>query len=278
MRRHAGEAVTTRSDGSKQPDESAADRMACSRSDAARDLRDARRGPALVGEIAERLPVTRPAVSQHLRRAERVGLVTHESVGTRNLYRIEPERVAEVRDYLDRLWQKASPNLKSSYRETATSEDRVMPVDVGAQGRSPSRPARRAPSARFTEEHGAWWPLATHHIGEKDAETAIIEPRVGGRWFERATDGTECRGARCWCGTRRAASCSPGRSDRTGNTIRGSRPRWKSASCARPALTRIELEHPQAGAAAARRPNHGVVLRVGRRLAGMLTCSPPCVK
>jgi uncharacterized protein YndB with AHSA1/START domain len=44
----------------------------------------------------------------------------------------------------------------------------------------------------FTEEHGAWWPLATHHIGEKDAETAIIEPRVGGRWFERAADGTEC--------------------------------------------------------------------------------------
>ena len=44
----------------------------------------------------------------------------------------------------------------------------------------------------FTEEHGAWWPLATHHIGEKDAETAIIEPRAGGRWFERAADGTEC--------------------------------------------------------------------------------------
>ena len=40
----------------------------------------------------------------------------------------------------------------------------------------------------FTEEHGAWWPLATHHIGEKDAETAIIEPRAGGRWFERAAD------------------------------------------------------------------------------------------
>jgi hypothetical protein len=42
-----------------------------------------------------------------------VGLVTHESAGTRNLYRIEPARVAEVRDYLDRLWQKALGNLKS---------------------------------------------------------------------------------------------------------------------------------------------------------------------
>ena len=44
----------------------------------------------------------------------------------------------------------------------------------------------------FTEETGAWWPLASHHIGEKAAEAAFIEPRAGGRWFERAEDGTEC--------------------------------------------------------------------------------------
>ncbi len=48
----------------------------------------------------------------------------------------------------------------------------------------------------FTEEHGAWWPLATHHIGEGAAETAIIEPRAGGRWFERAADGRECNWGR----------------------------------------------------------------------------------
>jgi len=70
-------------------------------------------GPSSVGEIAARLPVTRPAVSQHLRALSDAGLVTHESVGTRHLYRVEPERIAEVRDYLDRLWQKALANLKS---------------------------------------------------------------------------------------------------------------------------------------------------------------------
>ena len=70
-------------------------------------------GPSAVGEIAERLPVTRSAVSQHLRVLAEAGLVTHESIGTRNLYRIEPTRVAEVRDYLDRLWQKALGNLKA---------------------------------------------------------------------------------------------------------------------------------------------------------------------
>ena len=44
----------------------------------------------------------------------------------------------------------------------------------------------------FTEDLGSWWPLATHHIGEKNPVTAVVEPRAGGRWYERAADGTEC--------------------------------------------------------------------------------------
>lgn len=46
--------------------------------------------------------------------------------------------------------------------------------------------------AVFTEHHGTWWPLNTHHIGADPARTAIIEPAVGGRWFERSGDGVEC--------------------------------------------------------------------------------------
>ncbi len=45
--------------------------------------------------------------------------------------------------------------------------------------------------AVFTDRHGSWWPLKTHHIGAAPAETAIIEPKVGGRWFERSADGVE---------------------------------------------------------------------------------------
>lgn len=44
----------------------------------------------------------------------------------------------------------------------------------------------------FTEHFGSWWPLATHKLGKQDAVTAIIEPKRGGRWFERSADGTEC--------------------------------------------------------------------------------------
>jgi uncharacterized protein YndB with AHSA1/START domain len=56
-------------------------------------------------------------------------------------------------------------------------------------------PVERA-FAVFTGEQSRWWPLDTHHIGEQDAEAAVLEPRAGGRWFERAADGTECEWGR----------------------------------------------------------------------------------
>ena len=43
----------------------------------------------------------------------------------------------------------------------------------------------------FTSKIGAWWPKS-HHIGAADPETSVIEPKVGGRWFERGVDGVEC--------------------------------------------------------------------------------------
>jgi uncharacterized protein YndB with AHSA1/START domain len=44
----------------------------------------------------------------------------------------------------------------------------------------------------FTAGFSSWWPIETHHIGEADAAEAVIEPRAGGRWFERGVDGSEC--------------------------------------------------------------------------------------
>ena len=49
--------------------------------------------------------------------------------------------------------------------------------------------------AVFTEGQNTWWPRA-HHIGSRDDFTAIMEPRVGGRWFERGDDGSECNWGR----------------------------------------------------------------------------------
>ena len=44
----------------------------------------------------------------------------------------------------------------------------------------------------FTTQMSTWWPLETHHIGTEPAETAVMEPHAGGRWYERAADGTTC--------------------------------------------------------------------------------------
>lgn len=60
-----------------------------------------------VGEIAERLPVSRPAVSKHLRLLEGAGLVRFRSEGTRNLYELEPAALASLRDEVDALWRTA---------------------------------------------------------------------------------------------------------------------------------------------------------------------------
>jgi DNA-binding transcriptional ArsR family regulator len=65
------------------------------------------RHPWSVGELAKQLPVTRPAVSQHLRVLKDGGLVVSRSEGTRRVYRIDPAGVGALRAYLDRIWDQA---------------------------------------------------------------------------------------------------------------------------------------------------------------------------
>ena len=57
--------------------------------------------PAAVGELADRLPVSRPAVSQHLKVLKAAGLVTESTEGTRHIYRIDPRGIGAMRDWLD---------------------------------------------------------------------------------------------------------------------------------------------------------------------------------
>lgn len=63
--------------------------------------------PRAVRELADDLPVSRPAVSQHLKVLKGIGLVTDRAEGTRRVYRVEPDGVAAMREYLDRMWETA---------------------------------------------------------------------------------------------------------------------------------------------------------------------------
>ncbi len=66
-----------------------------------------RAGPLPVGEIARRVPVSRPAVSQHLRVLKEAGLVSDRAEGSRRLYRVEPDGLATLRGYLEWFWEDA---------------------------------------------------------------------------------------------------------------------------------------------------------------------------
>lgn len=68
--------------------------------------------PRAVGELAEDLPISRPAVSQHLKQLKDAGLVSDVAVGTRRIYRLDPRGIGAMRDWLDAHWQRALGDFK----------------------------------------------------------------------------------------------------------------------------------------------------------------------
>src|SRR5690348_15409116 len=72
-----------------------------------------RRGPRAVSDIAARLPVSRPAVSQHLKVLKEAGLVREERRGTQHIYEIDPKGLGPLRAWLDQLWDTALENFKA---------------------------------------------------------------------------------------------------------------------------------------------------------------------
>lgn len=74
-----------------------------------------------VGEIAEGLPVTRPAVSQHLKVLKDAGLVTDIAEGTRRVYRVDPRGIEAMKNYLDRFWDRALAAFKAAVEKETDS-------------------------------------------------------------------------------------------------------------------------------------------------------------
>jgi DNA-binding transcriptional ArsR family regulator len=79
--------------------------------------------PSAVGELALLFPVSRPAVSQHLKVLKAAGLVTDRSEGTRRVYRLDPSGIAELRAYLDRFWSTALTAYKAKTEATKGPSD-----------------------------------------------------------------------------------------------------------------------------------------------------------
>jgi DNA-binding transcriptional ArsR family regulator len=84
-------------------------------------LRD---GPRAVGDIARGLPVSRPAVSQHLKVLKEAGLVGDRSEGTRRIYHIDPKGLGAMRAWLDQFWDSALAAFAAEVERDAKKEDK----------------------------------------------------------------------------------------------------------------------------------------------------------
>jgi DNA-binding transcriptional ArsR family regulator len=76
-------------------------------------------GPRSVGELAAGLPVSRPAVSQHLKVLKQAGLVVDRAAGTRRVYALDPKGVAVLHAWLDRIWSDALVSFKQAAEQPA---------------------------------------------------------------------------------------------------------------------------------------------------------------
>ena len=81
-----------------------------------------RSGPKPVGEIARGLPVTRPAVSQHLKVLKEAGLVDDRAAGTRRIYQIDPKGLGAMRAWLDQFWTAALDAFAAEAERSAKKE------------------------------------------------------------------------------------------------------------------------------------------------------------
>ena len=82
-----------------------------------------REGPLSVGDLARGLPVSRPAVSQHLRVLERAGLVRARRDGTRNFYSVDGDGLADLREYFEGFWDEALAAFKAAAESEGGNED-----------------------------------------------------------------------------------------------------------------------------------------------------------
>ncbi len=80
-------------------------------------------GPRPVGELAAELPVSRPAVSQHLKVLKEVGLVLDRQEGTRRLYQVDPAGLAVLRSYLDQFWDRSLAAFQAAAEREEGEDD-----------------------------------------------------------------------------------------------------------------------------------------------------------
>jgi DNA-binding transcriptional ArsR family regulator/uncharacterized protein YndB with AHSA1/START domain len=146
-------------------------------------------GPLDVGAIAAGMPIGRTAVSMHLRVLKAAGLVADRADGNRRVYHLDPGTMRRLRDHLDWYWERSL----EAYQRAAETRAKERDMTAGQEIVVVKTVRVNAPLAVafevFAEQR--WWPVSTHHLAEPPGTEVVLEPFGGGRWYERAADGTE---------------------------------------------------------------------------------------
>ncbi len=148
-------------------------------------------GPASVSDLASRLPVSRPAVSQHLRTLLEAGLVSVQSQGTRRVYAPDAGGLAGLSDWLNAQWDAVLDQFQTiAEQEARTMATPTRQLEPVIKTRTVPLPLDAAFDL-FTQRIREWWPVRTHSIGREDVVDVRFEGQVGGRVTEVMGDGTE---------------------------------------------------------------------------------------
>ncbi len=107
-----------------------------------------RSGPRAVGEIAEEMPVSRPAVSQHLKVLKEAGLVADRADGARRVYYIDPHGLGPLRKWLDQFWDQALTSFQAEIERSLHALPRDKQDEPHPHGRARSQKRARQRAAR----------------------------------------------------------------------------------------------------------------------------------
>ena len=153
--------------------------------------------PRAVGELANGLPVSRPAVSQHLKVLKSAGLVVDRQAGKHRIYQVDPDGLVALRAELDRFWNSTLTAYKAVVEKPA--KEILMSTQAEATTSVQTSIVVEAPIERafqvFTGEFDRIKPRE-HNLLQVEVAETVLEPHVGGYIYDRGVDGSECRWAR----------------------------------------------------------------------------------
>ncbi len=110
-------------------------------------------GPMAVHELAGMLPVSRPAVSQHLRVLKSAGLVIDSPMGTRRVYQLDPEGIARLRAHFDQVWDKAMSGFEGAAKKQHHASN-AAPLSTQSAAKARQAAPKSIKSPKTGGEHG----------------------------------------------------------------------------------------------------------------------------